>query len=243
MSYSDETVMAYVDDELDAATRAAVAAAAAADPQLAQRIARAQALRARLRAAFEPVLAEPVPPRLLESLEAAPARRVVPLRSRPRPARQWSWPQWAALAAGLVVGAVLGPQLLGGRGADLMLRDGQLQASGALARALDTQLASTQSAAAPVSIGVSFLAKDGDYCRSFTLQAPQALAGVACRSAAAWRLEVVARASPAPVTPDGLRPAASALPASVLGSLEALRAGEPLDAAAEAAARARGWRR
>ena len=242
MSYSDATVMAYVDGELDAATRAAVAAAAAADPQLAQRIARAQALRARLRAAFEPVLAEPVPPRLQQSLAAAPAGKVVPLRA-PRPARQWSWPQWAALAASLGVGAVLGPQLRGGHGDDLELRDGQLQARGALARALDTQLASTQSEGAPVSIGVSFLAKDGDYCRSFTLQAPQALAGVACRGAAAWRLEVVARAGAAPGIPGGLRPAASALPASVLGSLEALRAGEPLDAAAEAAARARGWRR
>src|SRR5262249_20666470 len=154
--------MAYVDGELDATTRAAVTAAAAADPQLALRITRQQALRARLRGALDPVLAEPVPERLLQTLEAAAARPAAPPAPRGG-ARQWAWPQWTALAASLVVGAVLGPQLLSPRRADFQMRDGELQASGTLAQALDTQLASTQEASAPVSIGVSFLAKDGEY--------------------------------------------------------------------------------
>src|SRR5207253_696626 len=63
MSYSEETLMAYADGELDPAARAALEAAMAADPGLAQRVARHQALRARLRAALDPVLDEPLPQR------------------------------------------------------------------------------------------------------------------------------------------------------------------------------------
>ena len=75
MNFSDETVMAYADGELDAASRAAVEAAMATDPQLAQRVARHRALRERLRAALRPVLDEPLPERLLEGVRGAPAPR------------------------------------------------------------------------------------------------------------------------------------------------------------------------
>ena len=40
MTFTDETLSAYVDGELDAATRAALEGAMATDPQLAQRLAR-----------------------------------------------------------------------------------------------------------------------------------------------------------------------------------------------------------
>ena len=45
MTFSDQTLSAYVDGELDAATRAALEAAMAGDPTLAGRIARQRALR------------------------------------------------------------------------------------------------------------------------------------------------------------------------------------------------------
>lgn len=246
MTFSDETVMAYADGELDASMSAALEVAMASDPLLAQRVARQLALRARLRAAFDPVLDEPLPPRLLENLrEVAPQPRsatVVPLTRRV--ARHWSWPQWAAIAASLVGGALLGPVLLRTPGApEVLVRNGQLQAGGALARALTDQLASSQAAGAPVQIGVSFRAHNGDFCRSFVLHEPSALAGVACRGALSWRLEVLAQSPAAPGAIGGYHPAASELPASVARTLEELRAGEPLDAPAEAAARARGWQR
>jgi hypothetical protein len=246
MNFTDDTVMAYADGELDAATRAALEAVMATDRELAQRVARQQALRARLRAAFDPVLAEPVPQRLLETARSTPAPphtdNVIPLKRRPAPPR-WSWPQWSAIAASLVLGALLGPLLLRTpSGTPFVTRDGQVLASGALARALSEQLAGTQSAQAPVRIGVSFRARSGLYCRTFVLHERDALAGLACRDQQAWRLEALARNAPAPASGAEYRPAASALPPALARTVDELIAGEPLDAAAESAARARAWR-
>lgn len=247
MSYSEETLMAYADGELDPAARAALEAAMAADPGLAQRVARHQALRARLSAALDPVLDEPLPERLLESVRGAPAQRpaakVIPLKRPAAP--RWSWPQLGALAASLVLGALLGPLLLHpptGGGA-VITRSGQMLAGAALARALTEQLASNQPPGAPVEIGVSFRARDGGYCRSFVLREQSALAGIACRERDAWRLEVLAQAPTSASAAGGYRPAGTALPPSVARTLDELRAGEALDASAEAAARARGWER
>ncbi len=242
MNFSDETVMAYADGELDAATCAALESAMALDAQLAQRVARHRALRGRLRAALDPVLDEPLPERLLASVRGAQphAANVIALKRKAAPG--WSWPQWGAIAASLVGGALLGPLLLRtpADGA-LVTRDGQVLASGALARALTGQLASSQPPDAPVQIGVSFRARNGDYCRTFVLRGKSALAGLACRGHEAWRLEVLAQNPAPPAAAAGYRPAGSALPASVAHTLDELIAGEPLDAGAEAAARARGW--
>ena len=246
MTFSDETLNAYADGELDAATHAAVEAAMAGDPQLAQRIAAHRALRAQLQQAFSPVLAEPVPERLLASVRGASARQRLSnvIEPQRRPRARWSWPQWGAMAASLVIGALLGPLLLrsptGNTPVDT--RGGQMLAHGMLERALSEQLASTQPAAAAVQVGVSFRARSGAYCRTFVMHDESQLAGLACRERSAWRVETLARNDSGP-TGAGLRPAGSALPPAVAGTVDQLIAGEPLDAAAEAAARARGWDR
>ncbi|MDE2137690.1 MAG: hypothetical protein KGJ68_09655 [Gammaproteobacteria bacterium] len=246
MTYSEETLIAYADGELDAAARAALEAAMAADPQLAQRVARHRALRARVQAAFAPVLEEPLPERLLASVRAAAAGphagSVVALQPRAR--ARWSWPEWTAIAASLLAGALLGPPLLRpGAGASLVdTSGGRVVAGGALARALAGQLASSQPAGAPVAIGISFRSRAGAYCRTFSLSEAGGFAGLACHEQNAWRIETLARAEPAPAG-NGYRPAASALPPAVAGTVAELIAGEPLDAAAESAARARGWMR
>src|SRR5262249_31235788 len=156
-----------------------IEAAMAADPAVARRVEQHRALRARLRGAFDPVLSEAIPERLLAAARGAPAHaaRVVPLR--PHPAARWSWPQFAALAASLVLGVLLGRWLVR-TPARLVTRDGALLADGALARALSQQLASTQPADAPVQIGVSFRSHGGDYCRTFVLREKNAIAGLAC---------------------------------------------------------------
>lgn len=244
MNFSEETLMAYADGELDPPTRAALEAAMAADPGLADRVARHRALRARLQAAFDPVLDEPLPPRLIESARGAPVQRpaakVIPLRRAA--AARWSWPQIGALAASLVLGTLLGPLVLHppGGGAPVLTRDGQMFASGSLARALTEQLASRQPPTAPVQIGVSVRARDGAYCRSFVLREQGAIAGLACRERDAWRLEVLEQ-STAPAASGGYRAAGSAVPPSVARALDEMREGDALDAAAEAAARERGW--
>jgi hypothetical protein len=242
MTFNDETLMAYADGELDAPTRAAVEAAMAADPRLAAQIERHRALRVRLRAALDPVLAEPPPQRLLDSARGVAPRRtdsVVSLR-RGASARGSRW-QWTAMAASLVVGALLGPLLVRApAGGAIIARDGQLLAGATLARALSEQLASAQPPGAPVQIGVSFRSRSGDYCRTFVLHEAASFAGLACRGTREWRLEALAQA-PAPAAAGAYRQAASALPPGISHTLDELIAGEPLSAAAESAARARGW--
>src|SRR5258708_37679137 len=64
---SDEHLIAYLDGELDAATSSEVAAAIAADPALAREAQALAETSAALRAAFDDVLHEPVPERLLSA--------------------------------------------------------------------------------------------------------------------------------------------------------------------------------
>ncbi len=246
MKFSDEILMAYADDELDPRTRAAVDAAMAADPEIARRIEQHKALRARLRSAFDKVLEEPVPDRLLTAVRNAPENRregnVVPLRRKP--VRRWSTPQWGAIAASLVIGALLGQAWVRSAGSGpITARNGELRASGVLERALSGQLASDQTAAAPVQIGVSFRSKSGNYCRSFMLREPNSLAGLACRDDNEWHVQMLAQTAAEASGNTQYRQAASAMPRSVLEAVEEQIAGDPLDAPAEAAARNKGWAR
>jgi hypothetical protein len=119
---------------------------------------------------------------------------------------------------------------------------GELVAQADLSQALSTQLASAQAADAPVQIGVSFKSKDGDTCRTFTLKEQNVLSGLACHQGSAWHLQVLANAPPGTSGAGGYKPAGGGMPASVLTAVEQQIAGEPLDAAGEAAALARGWK-
>src|SRR5712671_5261892 len=115
MTFSDDVLMAYADGELDLRTRAQVEDAMAADPQIARRVAAHQALRGILRSGFEKVLDEPIPERLIAAARANHRQTsldgvVVPLRPRRGPTLglpQWAWPQWGAIAASFVLGALV----------------------------------------------------------------------------------------------------------------------------------------
>lgn len=250
MNISDETLMAYVDGELDAAARAAVDAAVADDPALGARLARQQALAGRLRAAFDDVLEEPLPPRLLAAARApaAASPRAAGLRTRGGGVglvRHWSWPQWGALAASLIIGLLAGYTLPRHTPAGLVAENGRLIARGALANALSEQLASEPSdGSPPLRIGLSFRAKSGDYCRTFTLagddqQPPHA--GLACKEGPDWHVRTLTPAQAASDT--DYRMAASPLPEAVLRAVDDSIDGTPLDASAERAARDGGWDR
>jgi hypothetical protein len=245
MTFSDEIVMAYVDGELDDAARAALEVAMTTDPDLAERVARERRLRARLHSEFDPVLREPIPERLLAATQgtAAKARTSNLVWLKRIPARDWSWPQWSAIAASLVLGVLIAPMLRHEpTEGPLGIRDGKVFASGALAHALSEQLASNQPANASVHIGVSFLSRNGDYCRTFMLRDKSAVTGLACRDGGSWRLQALAATDRATSGSGEYQPAASSLPPPIEQSLDALIVGDPLDAKGEAAARGKGWR-
>jgi hypothetical protein len=252
MTFSDDVLMAYADGELDLRTRAQVEDAMATDPQIARRVAAHQALRNTLRSSFDKVLDEPVPERLIAAAQAnartpSEDRVVVPLqprRGRTLAFAHRAWPQWGAIAASFVLGALVwhfgtdwyssGP---------ITQREGQLLASGALDRALSGQLASEQPSQAPVQIGVSFRSKGGSYCRTFQVREHANLAGLACRERDKWRLEALAQSEAASAgAQSDFRPAGSALPPSIAEAVDQAIDGEPLDAAAEAHARTNQWR-
>ena len=108
-----------------------------------------------------------------------------------------------------------------------------------LARALDTRLSSEGASQGAVSVGLSFRAGDGDYCRTFVLEPPRSVAGLACRDATGWRVTAIGEAA----APGGeLRLASSALPPAVLAEVDARLDGEALDTAGERDARDAGWR-
>ena len=232
MTYSDDTLMAYADGELDPAERAAIEQAMRTDPAIAAAVERHRALRADVAAAFAGILDEPVPARLqppapanVVSLEAAREKRTE--------RRGWSWPEWGALAATLVVGVLVGRTVPGG-GPAIAGNGNQVVARGELASALDRQVGGQGNGA--VKVGVSFAARDGAYCRGFVMGSS---AGLACREGGQWRIPVLAEAEKEAA--GGYRQAGSALPPAVLDAIDARIAGKPLDAAGEEAARARGW--
>ena len=236
--------MAYVDGELDGSAREQVERAVAADPEVAQRVAAHHALNRKLRAGFDPVLDEPVPAHLLSLVRGAhvAAKPAQLLQFRSRPVAQRSWLQWSSLAASFALGALawhFASRL--NSAAPLTANHGELVASGALERALDGQLAADQTPAAAVQMGVSFRSRQGSYCRTFRLRDTTAAAGLACRERDAWTVQILVHDAPAAAQGE-YRQAASAMPATVLRAVEDSIAGEPLDSADEAAARADGWR-
>ncbi|TAL71765.1 MAG: hypothetical protein EPN56_11150 [Rhodanobacter sp.] len=242
----DATLQAYVDGELDAAARARVDALLAQDPAQAHRVQQLQALNAQLRAAFDPVLDEPVPAHLTAMLQPRTTAAATPTslagRRRTHAAphhrpRRWMLPG-AALAASVALLAV-GLWWHAGNGL-VRTHNGESYAAGALVRALDQSLASEPDAQAPVAIGLSFRAADGHICRTFTIRTPPSRSGLACRAATGWALPVIAPM--APVESGELRQAASDLPPTVQAAVDARLHGNVFNARQERAARAAGWR-
>ncbi|MFL6659096.1 MAG: anti-sigma factor family protein [Massilia sp.] len=253
MSISDEVLMAYADGELDEPTRLVVEQAMKMDQSVADRVRRHKLLRTNVFNAFAGTMDEAVPQRLQAAARSGKVvhlDNVRQLRTPPPvpPAarlakRRWSWPEWGALAATLVLGVLggtMGAKSLGGEEqlAGFDNRAGTLTAQGKLAQALSTQLASNAGADANVKVGVSFVSKEGSYCRSFMLPST---AGLACNTGGAWRIPVMTN-GPMGASSE-YRQAGSALPAAVLEAIDERIVGRALDADAERAAQKQGWKR
>lgn len=223
----EEILIAYVDGELDEAERTRFEAQMAAEPALAREVARHRMLAAQVNAAYADVLEEEIPPQLLTVAHAANDRAAA---GRPGP---WRLAPWMGLAASLAVGVFAGRALWPQQG-PLVARHGALEARGQIAQALDRQLAAEPGV---VKVGLSVRAADGRYCRTFQSGADR-LAGLACRQDGRWVARTVTAWTPAAQTT--YRQAGSGTPPEVLTAVDGL-SGQPLDAAAERAARAKGW--
>lgn len=253
MSFSDETLMAFADGELDDITSHEVELAMRLDPAIAEKVRLHQALRSNVFGAFARTLDEEVPQRLQAAVRSGKVVHLDSVRQlrTPPPApqpvrvvkRSWSWPEWGALAATLVAGILAGG--LGMRGMD----NGQqfaafdsnthaLTAQGTLHKVLNGQLASAPPLDKDVRVNLSFVSRTGEFCRSFTLSGT---AGLACRSGEQWRIPVMAN------SPEGkggdYRQAASELPPAVMQAIDDMIDGKALDAGAEKAAQKQGWTR
>lgn len=231
MSVDTERLIAYADGELSGAERAEIEAALAQDEALREKLDAHRRLRAQLSSAFDGALDEPVPLRLSEALAEPSATNVVSLAARRAP--RWSAREWSAMAASTVLGLVLGVGVMNAQAPMIATNDDGLIARGALARALDTQLASDEAGA--VRIGLSFRAQDGRYCRTFDLTGDNT-SGLACRDAETWSIAIAAHSA------SGGEIRQAGAPLSVLSAVDSMIDGEPLDASAEAQARDADWR-
>jgi hypothetical protein len=218
MSFDRETIGAFVDGELDEIRRRRIEAELQRDPELARRVEAEQRLRDALKARFAPIAEEPVPERLVAAVRDG--AKVETLRSR----RRFMLP--VAIAASVAAVAVVGLQLRPGADPNL--------ASGPLAQALETQLASAQAVEAPVRIGITFRSNDGSWCRTFEQRTGS---GIACRSNEGWRL----RRFDGQVTRSGEYRQASG--PAVAAAAQDMAAEPPVEAQRERELVASGWKR
>lgn len=223
-----EMLMAYADGELDPLNMKRVEKAMAADPAIAAQVERHRALAASLQSAFAPLEAAPVPPAIAAML--AQSARVTPMRAPSAPMRR-ERPIWmGAIAASLVAGLLAGPFVLPQGGSDIAIENGQPVARGEVARALDTQLASTQGSGAAVRIGVTFRDGDNRLCRTFERGAT---GGIACANGGQWQLQRLYGG----IAQQGTAYRQAASPAAaMMADAQAMMRGAPLDAQGEAAA-------
>lgn len=230
----DEKFFAWLDGELEPAEAAEMEARVAADPELKELAEQHRALKSTLRGAFDPIANSPVPEHLQAALH--PAADVIDFGvARERRARRIpSIPQWTALAATLAVGVVAGTLIPQSGNAPVAVESGKIYATSILGHALDTELASAP--AGDVRIGLTFRDRSGAICRSFS---ESQSSGLACRSGGRWQLRGLF-AAPEGQSSDyrmaaGMDPNLAALVGSAM-------VGEPLDGAAEKAAKDKGWR-
>lgn len=229
----DEEFFAWLDGELSAEQAAKVEARVAASPELTARAAQYRRLTAGLKEAFAPIIEAGVtPPRF------APAEVIdFGARAAEREVRRplFGVPQWAAMAATLAVGLVVGNMLDGGASSPVTVANGHLVAAASLDRALETRLASAP-ADSGARIGLTFRDANGKICRSFH---DGATSGLACRDGRQWRIEGLFQGAEG--QDYNYRMAAGQDP-RLAELVDRTIAGEPFDSAQEKAAKDRGWR-
>ena len=228
----DEEFFAWLDGELDEGSAARVSAAVAASPELTAKAQQHRRLAADLRDAFDPVMEAATPPRFRRAAVTDFGARATERERR----RSWlGAPQWAAMAASLALGMIIGTQLVGRVDAPVAVQGDRLVAAAALDEALDVRLASAPSGNG-TRIGLTFRDANGRVCRSFT---DAAASGLACREGDSWHIRGLFPAAEGQA--GDYRMAAGADPRLAMLIDETI-SGEPFDAVQEKAAFEAGWR-
>jgi hypothetical protein len=249
-AFTDAQLAAFLDGRLeDEQLAAAIEGAINADPDLAERAmalaegsddAPAQAVRD----AFAPVLGAPVPAHLTQALAAPGGAQVVNLADRrvstralPVPANDtggsWRWPQFAAVAASVALGVMIGGPLLGGReggaGGDpgaLLLANAEVSA---MLDAAPSGQAQDLAALGEGEVVLTFRNTAGALCRQFTITAPGgggASDALACAAKGGdWQVEAFGRRA-APVGEMKLAGGDAAV--GVVAAVDEQIAGDPL---------------
>jgi anti-sigma factor RsiW len=240
---SDGLLQAYLDGTLDDAAMTEVEAVMNANPAIAERMAALSGDDRAIRAAYADILAAPVPDHLANIVRGAPERGDVvdfaAFKERKERRSSWGWPQGAAIAASLMIGLVAGGQLLpGNNGAGTALvvasADGARLAPAATAflsqakSGVRTDLAALGTA----EVTISFRSGDGALCRQFAVEQRDAtIDAVACRAGSAWRVEALGARADA--GGGEMQTASGDAAPGVNAAVDALIAGDPLDAEAE----------
>ncbi|HWL62413.1 MAG TPA: hypothetical protein VNQ32_06440 [Steroidobacteraceae bacterium] len=237
-TWDELQLAAYVDGELDATAAARIEAQLVQDAALATRVARQRALRAQLRAAFDPVVQEPVPPKLLAALEGRGSAAVpIGIARAPASPLQASPMWWGAAAASVLLALLAGWMLPRGNAMLVPASDGLL-ASGVLHQALSMQASGATAGTGAVHVSLSFQATDGRYCRAFSL--PSGVDGLACRHDGRWLIEATGRAPRS--AGDGYRQAGTTLSPSVVAAISGRQQADVLTPEEERQLLDRGWR-
>lgn len=250
MKITDEMLSAFIDGELAQEEAERLREAIEEDENLAARLDRIRVPDAFIAAAYGAIDKDQIPKRILALLEDRPANtkpeggRVVafPGARILRAPRQWAAPMAASVA--LAIGVGVGLQLAPAPRSSVMLT-GLVDAQSALHQAL----AATPSGRT-VSLGggdtltpvLSFQAKDGRYCREFSVSSPaHPQRAVACAQDGLWRIEVAI--AHAPASGAGYATASSGFAAQFDAIIDGAMAGEALDGEAELEMIAQDWTR
>jgi hypothetical protein len=266
MNPNDDTLLAYLDGELDDAMCAAVEAACAAQPALAQRLDQLALSDERVRRSYQAVLEEPVPPSLIAAILNAPDPRE--RSASPRPRRRLAterrtnwltrvWMGWGgqgsmvlASVALLALGTLFALTLRTSPEPGWALKAGEPLQDRSLLVALETVPSGREVEAAGRQFQVlaSFEDTRGGFCREFNASDNSTDAtdhlGVACRSGPGqWELVVLASENrPADPLHGGYRTASERQFEVVDSWRLAHTRGQPMASEQERSLIDRGWR-
>ncbi|MCR9212313.1 MAG: anti-sigma factor [Proteobacteria bacterium] len=249
--FSDETLMAFADGELDPETTEAVEQAIETDETIAQRVAEFMESRDMAKDAFAPLLEEPVPESLTSSVEemiheqtpdtTASDETVVAFtpmapKQHKKPAYSWQIPLAASitLIIGLGAGYTLNTAQEAAETSELGLASLSqpqiVEALVAIPSGMESQLGGEGDRFRAIA---TYRNADGTLCREFEVDQSDksTVVAVACRPEQRWNVRFAVVAGPAD---SGYAPASSL--ESLDAYLDAVDAGEPLSLEDEKAA-------